>query len=195
VRGALALLAALLLASSGSASAANGWWTFNRNSNLSSTLTWKWTNPPSPAEFTRSWRAGSGTSANECRRAEGWLPAGWYSQWGHWNHYEGSAIRGRVWWLQDKYCSDGSTLRTELFIHSEETSANGQACGPAWDDPFCWERTEDYYSLGCIKLARPSPVATFPYDLRSAHRTYHDHGGAAAHGDLPNDPNELYVYS
>ena len=41
------------------------------------------------------------------RRAEGWLPAGWYSQWGHWNQYDGSAVRGRVWWLQDKYCRDG----------------------------------------------------------------------------------------
>lgn len=174
--------------------AANGWWTFDRDTNLDSTLTWKWTYPPSSAQYARSWRAGSGTSPYECRRAEGWLPAGWYSQWGHWNHYDGSAIEGRVWWVQDKYCSDGVTKRTELFIHSEETASNGQACSSAWDDPFCWERTGDYASLGCIKLARPSPVADFPNDLGSAHNYYHDYGGSSTHG-ASTDTYELYVFS
>jgi hypothetical protein len=191
---ALAATTTALLAC-GSVTAANGWWTFDRNTNLNSTLTWKWTYPPSPTQYSHGWRAGSGSSTNECRRGEGWLPAGWYAQWGHWNHYGGSAIKGRVWWLQDKYCYDGVTKRTELFIHSEETADNGQACTSAWDDPFCWEREADYYSLGCIKLARPSPVASFPSDLGSAHSYYHTYGGSSEHGDLPNDAYELYVFS
>jgi hypothetical protein len=191
---ALLFVSVALLASTTSASAANGWWTFERQTNLNSTLTWKWTYPPSPAQYSRSWRAGSGTSPNECRRAEGWLPAGWYSQWGHWNNYNGSAVRGRVWWLQDKYCSDGITKRTELFIHSEETADNGQLCTSAWDDPTCWEREADYYSLGCIKLARPSPVASFPNDLGNAHAVYHTYGGSDRHGAFT-DSFELYVFS
>ena len=58
----IALLAGLVLCcwTVGPASAANGWWTFHRNTNLNSTLTWKWTYPPSPAEYSRSWRGGSG---------------------------------------------------------------------------------------------------------------------------------------
>jgi hypothetical protein len=188
-------LAALVtaLTCAGSAQAANGWWAFERVTNIDSTLSWKWTYPPSAAEYSRSWRAGSGTSSYECRPAEGWLPAGWYSQWGHWNQYDGSAVRGRVWWLQDKYCRDGVTRRTELFIHSEETSSNGQSCTSAYDDPFCWERTADYYSLGCIKLARPSPVANFPNDLGNAHSVYHNYGGSGGHGAFT-DAYELYVF-
>jgi hypothetical protein len=178
-----------------SAGAVNGWWTFNRDTNLDSTLTWKWTYPPSPAEYTHSWRAGSGTSTDECVRAAGWLPAGWYSLLGHWNHYDGTKIKGRVWRVQDKYCYDGVTKRVELFIHSEETQDNGQLCTSTWDDLFCWEREADYYSLGCIKLSRPSPVADFPNDLRSAHTYYHDYGGSGEHGDLRDDPYELYVFS
>jgi hypothetical protein len=187
-----ALVAALAWA--GSARAANGWWAFERVTNIDSTLSWKWTYPPSPAEYSRTWRAGSGISPYECRPAEGWLPAGWYSQWGHWNQYDGSAVRGRVWWLQDKYCRDGVTRRTELFIHSEETASNGQSCTSAYDDPFCWERAADYYSLGCIKLARPSPVADFPNDLGNAHSVYHDYGGSGGHGSFT-DTYELYVFN
>ena len=150
----IALLVALVLSTAAPASAANGWWTFNRNTNLNSTLTWKWTYPPSPADYSRSWRAGSGTTMDECEIGRGWLPAGWYAQKGHWDHYDGSKVKGRVWWIQDKTCRDGSTRRTELFIHSEETASNGQSCSSAYDDPFCWEREADYYSNGCIKVSR-----------------------------------------
>ena len=173
---------------------ADGWWTFKRETNANSTLSWKWTYPPNSTQHSKSWRAGSGTTQNECRRGEGWLPSGWYSQWGHWNDYNGSAVKGRVWWLQDKYCSDGITKRTELFIHSEETGSNGQNCTSAYDDPFCWERASDYYSLGCIKIARPSPVANFPNDLGVAHSYYHKYGGSSAHGAFT-DTFELYVFS
>jgi hypothetical protein len=174
--------------------AADGWWTFKRETNTNSTLSWKWTYPPNQTQYSKSWRAGSGTAQNECRRGEGWLPAGWYSQWGHWNAYNGSAVKGRVWWLQDKYCSDGVTKRTELFIHSEETASNGQNCTSSYDDPFCWERAADYYSLGCIKVARPSPVASFPNDLGVAHNYYHSYGGSSAHGAFT-DTFELHVSS
>jgi hypothetical protein len=193
MRRAFLLIIVAAMAIPPAAGAANGWWTFQRESNLNSTLTWKWTYPPNPAEYSKSWRAGSGTTMNECRRGEGWLPAGWYSQWGHWNGYEGSAIKGRVWWLQDKYCADGVTKRMELFIHSEETASNGQRCTSTYDDPFCWERVSDYYSLGCIKLARPSPVASFPNDLGVAHNYYHSYGGSSNHG-AATDAYELYVY-
>jgi hypothetical protein len=193
----IALFAILLFVwSAAPAGAANGWWTFDRDTNVDSTLHWKWTYPPSPAQYSRSWRAGSGTTTDECQVGRGWLPAGWYAQNGHWDHYDGSKIKGRVWWMQDKYCRDGVTRRTELFIHSEETSANGQACTATYDDPFCWERESDYYSLGCIKLARPSPVAGFPNNLGSAHGAYHDFGGSDVHGQVrPADTNELYVFS
>lgn len=193
----LALLTFLVcaLGAPTAASAANGWWTFHRQTNLDSTLTWKWTYPPSPTEYTKRWRAGSGTSQDECARAAGWLPAGWYSLLGHWNHYDATRVKGRVWWVQDKYCYDGVTKRVELLIHSEETAGNGQACTSSYDDPFCWERTADYYSLGCIKLARPSPVANFDNDLGSAHNHYHNYGGSSEHGDTRDDAHELYVFS
>jgi hypothetical protein len=193
----IAVLAALVIACVASpATAANGWWTFDRDTNLSSTLTWKWTYPPSPTQYSRSWRAGSGSDMDECEVGRGWLPAGWYAQWGHWDHYDQDKIKGRVWWVQDKTCRNGITTRTQLFIHSEETSSNGQSCTSVYDDPFCWEREGDYYSNGCIKLSRPSPVASFPNDLGAAHNTYHDYGGKSVHGafDSP-DSNELYVFS
>jgi hypothetical protein len=193
----IALVAALVLTwASAPAQAANGWWTFNRNSNLDSRLSWKWTYPPSPTEYTRSWRAGSGTTNNECEIGNGWLPAGWYSLQGHWKDYDATKIKGRAWYVQDKVCSNGVTRRTQLFIHSEETASRGQSCTSAYDDPFCWERESDYYSDGCIKVARPSPVASFPNDLGSAHSTYHDYGGSSKHGFFANpDKNELYVFT
>ncbi|HEX5467745.1 MAG TPA: hypothetical protein VFW80_01710 [Gaiellaceae bacterium] len=193
----IALVAALVLAwTSAPAQAATGWWTFNRNTNLDSRLSWKWTYPPSPTEYTRSWRAGSGTSKDECELGNGWLPAGWYSLRGHWKDYDASKIKGRVWYVQDKVCRNGLTQRTQLFIHSEETASRGQSCTSVYDDRFCWERESDYYSDGCIKVARPSPVASFPNDLGSAHSTYHDYGGSSKHGlfDKP-DKNELYVFT
>jgi hypothetical protein len=45
----IALLAAIVLGwAVAPASAANGWWTFNRNANLNSTLTWKMDVPAQP---------------------------------------------------------------------------------------------------------------------------------------------------
>jgi hypothetical protein len=117
----------------------------------------------------QGWRAGSGVSTDECAVGYGWLPGGWYDIVGHFDYYNGSAIKGRVWRLSDKRCNGGTgNLRTELFIHSEETSDEGQYCPTPYDDPFCWEGDFDYYSHGCIKLAHtqpyPSDVAQADYD-------------------------------
>jgi hypothetical protein len=113
-----------------------------------------------------SLRAGSGTSTDECWVSHGWLPTGWYNIVGHFDNYNGSAIKGRVWQLSDKRCNGGTgTLRTELFVHSEEWSDGGQYCPTAGDDPFCWEGTFDYYSEGCIKLAHATP---YPSDIARA---------------------------
>jgi hypothetical protein len=116
-----------------------------------------------------SYRAGSGLDRNECDSAAydgvgGWLPAGYYNLWGHFHHYTGTLIQGRVWRLQDKRCRGGTgTLRTELFIHSEETYTNQQACGSPYIERFCWDNDGDYYSVGCIKISRNS--SSPPADL------------------------------
>ena len=102
-------------------------------------------------------RAGSGSGTDACQH-NNWIPLGDYNVLWHDDDYAGSSIQGRVWRLSDYQCSNG-VRRTELFVHSEETSAQGQSCGPAGTDyKFCWEGDHDYYSLGCVKLARrPTP--------------------------------------
>jgi hypothetical protein len=110
-----------------------------------------------------SYRAGSGSGLNACQ-INNWIPLGRYTVRFHDDHYPGSLIQGRVWRLSDYQCANG-VRRTELFVHSEETSSNGQSgCGPPGDGPFCWESTSDYYSYGCIKIAR-QPVIGGHSDL------------------------------
>jgi hypothetical protein len=140
---------------------------FHRYSNTNSYLTINRQDVYSGAILSQQgFRAGSGTSTDECAVGQGWLPAGWYDVVGHFDHYTGSKIQGRVWQLSDKRCYGGTgNLRTELFIHSEETSDNGQYCPTAYDDPFCWEGDYDYYSNGCIKLAHAQP---YPSDIAKA---------------------------
>jgi hypothetical protein len=95
-------------------------------------------------------RAGSGNgSTNSCLTNQGWLPAGKYGRgdggplskvqhmvktWGN------TVVRGNVWFLDSKKCNGGSTVRTELFIHS-----NGVE-GTTWD--FNWK------TQGCIKVSQ-----------------------------------------
>ena len=107
------------------------------------------------------WRAGSGSGTTACEK-NNWIPVGSYDVPFHDDNYAGSDIRGRVWRLSDYQCSNG-VVRNELFIHSEETSSNGQSCPTGGDDPFCWEGANDYYS-GCIKIAR-KPVTNSQSDL------------------------------
>jgi hypothetical protein len=137
---------------------------FHRYSNTNSYLTINKQDVYSGAILAqRGFRAGSGTSTDECYLAHGWLPGGWYDIVGHFDSYNASLIKGRVWQLSDKRCRGGTgTLRTQLFIHSEETADNGQYCPTSYDDSFCWEGDFDYYSSGCIKLAHARP---YPSDV------------------------------
>jgi hypothetical protein len=105
-----------------------------------------------PQCYTSWYRAGSGNGGtNGCAKYH-WLPNATYTVWGHWDRYDGT-IKGRVWWLNDYYCGNG-VVRNELFVHSEETADNGQACGSPYLEPYCWDGETDYYSLGCIKVRR-----------------------------------------
>lgn len=182
---------------------------FIKSTNTNSTLRW-WYYDPETGQCTRSvsWRAGSGENQNPCDKSipsdpdGGWLPNGWYDVLGHWNTYAGTAIWGRVWRLADKYCSDGQTLRTELFIHTEETSSGTQDCQPYSenDRPQCWDDypnnngTNDYYSVGCIKVRRQSPEDGWPNDLGSVHTTWHDLGGGSQHGSFTRT-DSVYVHA
>src|SRR5215212_1721790 len=124
-------------------------------------------------------RAGSGSGTDACQH-NNWIPKGHYDVLWHDDYYPGSKIQGRVWRLSDYQCSNG-VRRTELFVHSEETSGQGQYCPTGSDDPFCWEGDYDYYSYGCIKVAR-QPV---PSDLRQVDSFVHSYGMAT----------DLWVYS
>jgi hypothetical protein len=182
---------------------------FAKGTNINSTLRWWYTDEYGRCNRSLEWRAGSGENTNACDAVTpndpdgGWLPNGWYDLQGHWNDYAGASIRGRVWWMQDKRCSDG-TLRTELFIHTEETSANGQDCSSAADDPWCWDSTaaysgagagtNDFYSQGCIKVRRQSPEGSWPDAMSDVHSTWHNRGGGSAHGTFART-DTVYVHS
>ena len=174
----LALLAALAAAAAlaAPALATPAYFDFARSTNLNSRLTLSWEAVPGHVS-SMSWRAGSGTGTDECAVGRGWLPGGWYDLNGHWDNYDGSKVKGRVFYLQNKQCYNG-TWRTELFIHSEETAANGQSCPTSGDDPFCWEGDSDYYSAGCIKMSR----AGNPSDLNLVHTNWHQRSGDQRHG-------------
>ena len=130
--------------------------------------------------WTGNIRAGSGSGTDACQH-NNWIPLGDYDVLWHDDNYPGSKIQGRVWRLSDYQCSNG-VRRSELFVHSEETSGQGQSCGPSGTDyPFCWESDHDYYSLGCVKLARrPTPS-----DLGRVDNFVHAYGAAT----------DLLVYS
>jgi hypothetical protein len=120
-------------------------------------------------------RAGSGSGMNACQ-TNNWIPIGSYNISFHDDHYAGSKIQGRVWRLADYQCSNG-VRRTELFVHSEETSSQGQYCPTSGDDPFCWEGVNDYYSDGCVKVAR-MPVTNGYSDLGRLDSWVHSLGPA-----------------
>jgi hypothetical protein len=149
-----------------------GWFQFDRRSNTNSNLFWL----KSGGQY---WyfRAGSGSSTDECWVGKGWLPGGWYNGWGMWDNYNGGKIFGRVLRLSDRTCRNGSTRRTELFIHTEETPSLGQNCGY---EPQCWDGANDYYSAGCIKVSYPRNG--FPNDINGTHWHFHNNGGSKSHG-------------
>lgn len=185
----LACVVAALVAAASPASAQAayiGWYDYDRNnSNTNGTLYFKWTVDDNPPVYSHSWRGGSGIYADD-RKNGGWAPSGWYSIRGHWNNYVGTAIWGRVWRLSDKYNSDG-VLRTELFIHTEETSSNGQS---STNEAQRWDGASDYTSMGCVKIAYGSHLDSMHYDW--THR-----GGSSAHGSgSPYPlPSKLYVHN
>jgi len=121
------------------------------------------------------WRAGSGRtrhSTNSCALNRGWLPNGWYSP-KLYSDYPGSKIRGRAIYLGNKRCPDG-TLRTDLFIHTEQGAGNVQ-CADAPGDQVCrWEypQINDYQSLGCVKLSPGDLHELYDAWLRFFHAGY-----------------------
>jgi hypothetical protein len=118
----------------------------------------------------RTWRAGSGftrRSTDACRRNDGWLPDGSYRP-RLYADYWGSLIKGRAIGLGQKPCANG-TMRTDLFIHTEQ-GARSRQCPDTRGDQACrWEypRIDDYRSYGCIKLS--------PADLRELWRAWRRH--------------------
>lgn len=196
------LIAALIVvAPSASAARSCGYFDFKRVSNINSDLKLKMYDTLGSCVVS-TWRAGAGTTQDPCQRNYGWLPTGWYDMWGHWNDYAGTAIRGRVWYVQDKACSDG-TVRTELFLHSEETSSRTQECTSSSDDPWCWDKTKacsscaegtnDYYSNGCIKIRRKSPEGSWAGDLDAVHDSWHNLV-SSTHGSFSRG-DSLYVHN
>ena len=116
-----------------------------------------------------TWRAGSGFGGphtrDACYRNRGWLPNGVYSFVQHENYW-GSLIKGRAFSLGSKACHDG-TVRTDLFLHTEQGDRNTQ-CADRKGDQVCrweWPKVNDYRSAGCIKMS--------PRDLRRLVRRYH----------------------
>lgn len=124
-----------------------------------------------------AWRAGSGFtrgSTNACRKNDGWLPNGGYQPTLHANYW-GNLIKGRAISLGAKRCADG-TLRTDLFIHTEQGDHNTQ-CADRQGDQVCrWEypRINDYKSLGCIKMS--------PGDLKQLYDAWTRHFDLGADG-------------
>jgi hypothetical protein len=173
---AVALAAIWVAGAPTEARAANsGWFDFKKNASdqTSSRLRWFWSdNVTLRTSSIDLVRAGSGVNENECEIGKGWLPNGWYDELQMADHYNGTKIWGRVWQLQDKKCPNG-TYRTELFVHTEETSEDSQTgCGSGRDAPQCWDGAGDYLSFGCIKAAwsADSSYSGIGY----VHRTYHD---------------------
>jgi hypothetical protein len=181
---------------------------FAKGTNINSTLTWKYVDGSGRCILSHSYRAGSGDNTDPCDPDHGWLPNGWndLKSTYHQNGYNGSLIKGRVWHVDNKACQGDGTVRTELFIHTEETSSRGQTCTSNVDDPWCWDvtaasgagaGTNDYHSQGCIKVRRDSPEETqgpsWPNDMKDVHNDWHDLGGGSGHGVARTD--SPYVHS
>ena len=183
----IAAAIAVALAGVGRARAAI-YFDFQKWTNTNSTLFETWQDVNTGKVYAQdSWRAGSGTGTNECVQNVGWLPSGYYNIVAHYDHYDATKIKGRVWYLNDKPCWDG-TPRGDLFIHSEETADNGQYCPTIYDDPFCWEGDFDYKSAGCIKVAHATP---YPSDIARVDNAWHNWGGGTGYLNLY---HRVYVY-
>ncbi len=202
----MALTTALLAPVRAHAARSCLYYEFVKDTNVHSDLNWRYVDDYGRCIRVHNYRAGSGTTTDPCQINKGWLPNGWYDlsssgPTGHADNYSGSTIWGRVWHLQDKKCHDG-TWRTELFIHTEETSSNGQQCTSDPDDPKCWDDTSaspggdpgtnDFKSHGCIKVRRQSPEESWPDAMSDVPSDWHDIGGLG-HGQARAD--SVYVRS
>jgi hypothetical protein len=123
---------------------------FKKNTNTNSTLrlikqrvTEQGTSRVTLAQY----RAGSGHTTNECEKNEGWLPNGNYTIKAYNTQYNGRYIKGYAFQLSDKTCNNGTTKRTELFIHSKMKQ----------DGTSQWTGNNNYKSEGCIKL-KPADI-------------------------------------
>ena len=103
---AVGLQTALTIAPAGALSA--GWFQFDRYSNTNSNLFWFHSNDGRKSAQYWYYRAGSGSSTDECWVGKGWLPGGWYDLWGMWDNYNGGKIFGRVFRLSDHSCREGT---------------------------------------------------------------------------------------
>jgi hypothetical protein len=114
---------------------------------------------------TTGWmRAGSGdgTTLDDCVTNRGPMPNGTWSISGHSDTYNGSLVKGRVWLINGggavPCAGAGSTNRTEMLVHTDETATRGQACADPYIEAFCWDDDDrDYRSNGCIKISRDPP--------------------------------------
>lgn len=135
--------------------------TFHKNySNTHrSTLTWQVFSVSDGKRTTvvrKEWRAGAGYfrgSTDACAKNRGWLPDGSYRPT-LFADYPGNLIKGRAIYLGQKRCANG-TMRTDLFIHTEQ-GARSRQCADLRGDQVCrWEypTINDYRSYGCVKLS------------------------------------------
>lgn len=189
LRRIIATVFALVVLIGVQAQPASAWWDLHRagpSNALNGGLQWLWYDG---SYHSAAWRAGSGNgNTNECASGQGWLPTGQYGIRGHWDQYAGSAIKGYVWWLDDKPCYNG-VWRTELFIHTEQTINNGQQCAGPYIEPQCWEGDGDFYSAGCIKVSH--------WDIPTVHHYWTLVGWTQwAHGSGPpyRIGGQLFVY-
>ena len=114
-----------------------------------------------------SWRAGSGyfrDATNACALNRGWLPNGTYGP-RLFRDYHGNLIKGHAIYLGRKACGNG-TMRTDLFIHTEQDAGSRQCADRRGDQVCRWEypRINDYRSYGCVKLS--------PGDLRELYAAW-----------------------
>ena len=104
---------------------------------------------------------------DECRKSDdpayppqtgGWLPNGtWTVQFASAN-YNGSVIKGPAIRFYDHVCSNGITVRNEIFIHSK----------------IPWPTGGEYMSQGCVKVSSTgsNPASAggdirYVYDVRA----------------------------
>ncbi|MEU6391012.1 L,D-transpeptidase family protein [Streptomyces sp. NPDC046939] len=135
-----------------SAAASSYYLKFDKRTNTNSTLALM-KSVSGPDKVIKKYRAGSGVSTNECASLRGWLPTKTYKIKKWYKKYDGTAIKGYAFHLNDTTCKNGYTRRTQLFIHSEMTKNGGQGSS----EPRRWDGNSDYKSAGCIKL-KPADI-------------------------------------